>query len=367
MGKRIGIMTTGGDCSGLNSVIRRLMAGGRARGHRLIGVLDGTDGLTAPGAPHAVDLTDAVLPIENARLSGSFLRNGNSAANTLNFESAKKTRQHDRFTARMKKSLNSLNLDALVLIGGNGSLSMANWTRTIYVRLQLIGIPKTIDMDIPLTDKTIGFDTAVQSLTAFCDQLMLTARSHHRWFIVQTMGRDVGALALSAGVSVGADAIITPEIKFKPENLAAHLKKIQLETGRDYGIIMVAEGVRVRGHSGPPAEIISRLLAKAGLNNRASFPSHIQRAGDTTAADRLLSARMADCALNAIDNNETNMMVVSQNGACKTVPLIDMIDAGEVMEDPNIPDMFVSNAFVPQDHPLYPVAVNSGVYIGETK
>lgn len=365
--KRIGIMTTGGDCSGLNSVIKRLMIGGNARGHQLIGILDGTDGLTAPGAPHTIDLTTDALPIEDARMAGSFLRNGNSASHTLNFESAKKNNQHDKFTARMKKNLESLKLDAFVLVGGNGSLSMANLTRNVYARLQLIAIPKTIDMDIPLTDKTIGFDTAVQSLTTFCDQLMLTARSHHRWFVVQAMGRDVGALALSAGVSIGADAIITPEIKFKPENLAAHIKKIQKNTGRDYGIIIVAEGVRVRGHSGKPAEIISRLLTRAGINNRTSFPSHIQRVGDTSAADRLLAAQMADCALNAIDNGETNMMVAYQNGECRTVPLIDMIDAGEVMEDPNIPDMFVSNAFVPADHPLYPVAINMDIYIGEIK
>ena len=365
MAKKIAIMTTGGDCSGLNGIIRRLAISGISRGYKMIGILDGTDGLSCEGAPHFIELDYNTLPIECARMAGSFLRNGNS--HSLNFETAAKSGKHDVFSTRMKKAMAALELDAMVIVGGNGSLSMANKTRKLYSDLQLIAIPKTVDMDIPLTDTTVGFATAVQQLAGFCDQLMLTARSHHRWFIVQTMGRDVGALALNAGVAVGADAILIPEIKFNIENLAAHIERIMSVQGRDYGIIMVAEGIRVRGHSGQPAEIIGRLLKKHGISCRLSFPEHIQRAGDTTATDRLLTAQMADCAINAIENNETNMMVTMQSGVCKTVPLADMFAAGDITPDPNIPDMFVSNAFVPSDHPLLSVAVNMGAYIGERK
>ncbi|MCL2331179.1 MAG: 6-phosphofructokinase [Proteobacteria bacterium] len=365
MTKKIAIMTTGGDCSGLNSVVRRLAVAGISRGHKMIGILDGTDGLSRENAPHFIEFDYNTLPAENARLSGSYLRNGNS--HSLNFETAAKSGQHEIFSARMKKAMAILGLDAMILVGGNGSLSMANKTRALYSDLQLIGIPKTIDMDIPLTDTTIGFATAVQQLAGFCDQLILTARSHHRWFIVQTMGRNVGMLALSAGIAAGADAILMPEIKFVPENLAAHCEKIQTGQGRDYGIIIVAEGIRIRGHSGEPAEIISRLLKKRDIHNRVSFPEHIQRAGDTTAPDRILAAQMADCALAAIENNETNMMVAIRDGVCKTVSLADMFAAGDIKPDPNIPGLSVSDALVPPDHPLLSVAMNMGIYIGERK
>ncbi|MCL2338753.1 MAG: 6-phosphofructokinase [Proteobacteria bacterium] len=365
--KKIAIMTTGGDCSGLNAAIRRLVVLGLRRGHKMIGILDGTDGLTRAGAPHFIEFDYNTLPIECARMSGSFLKNGHSHA--LNFETAKKTGRHDEFAALMKKSLAAMKLDALILIGGNGSLSLANQSRDIYGNLQLIGIPKTIDMDIPMTDTTIGFNTAVQSLTAFCDQLVLTARSHHRWFVVQTMGRDVGMLALNAGIAIGADAILIPEIKFKPDALIAHLNRIEAEQGRDYGIILVAEGIKLRGHSGMPAEMIARELSKANIVNRTAFPEHTARAGDTTATDRILAAQMADAALDAIENNETYVMVSAQRGGdtVKTIPLADMVAAGSRLPDPNIPDMYVSNAYVPMDHPLLSVAADMGIYIGEIK
>ena len=129
-------------------------------------------------------------------MSGSFLKNGNATAE--NFNTAARAGKLEEFQNKIKKSIEKLNLDALVLIGGNGSLSLAHNNREVYSNVQLVCIPKTIDMDIPLTDRTIGFDTAVQSLTEFCDQLMQTARSHHRWFVVQAMGRDTGHLALHA-------------------------------------------------------------------------------------------------------------------------------------------------------------------------
>ncbi|MDR1207281.1 MAG: ATP-dependent 6-phosphofructokinase [Rickettsiales bacterium] len=363
--KRIAIITTGGDCSGLNAAIRRLVVGGMRRGYKMIGILDGTDGLVRAGAPNFMELTPETIPPEFARMSGSFLRNGHS--HSLNFESAKKTGRHDQFASRMKKSLKEMNLDALIIIGGNGSLSLASASKEVYGNIQLIGIPKTIDMDIPMTDNTIGFATAVQSLTGFCDQLMLTARSHHRWFVVQTMGRDVGALALHAGIAIGADAILIPEVKFKPDALVSHLRRIKQEQNRDYGIILVAEGIKMRGHSGKPADMIARELSRADIPNRAAFPEHTQRAGDATAADRILSAQFADAALRAIENNETYAMVSQSGGRIRTIPFAEMVDSGVLTPDPNIPDMFVSNAYVPPDHPLLRIAVDMGIYIGEVK
>ena len=359
--KKLGIMTTGGDCSGLNSVIYNIIHGGMRRGWAIYGILDGTDGLIG-ATPNVVRLTADTLPPESAFVAGSILRNGN-VGHANGFERAVQSGKYAQFTKMLKKNLSGLKLDALILIGGNGSLSLAWKTRDIYSDLQLICIPKTIDMDIPLTDKTIGFDTAVSQLTHFCDDLMLTARSHHRWFVVQSMGRNCGALALTAGVASMARAILIPEIKFDVDKLVKHIKSAPT----DYGIIMVSEGISLRGHSGEPATMISRKLTANGIANRTAFPEHIQRAGNTTSSDRILAARMADAALDAIENNETYVMTALQNGEITTVGIDTVVSSGHPERDPNISDLTISNATVSDDDPLLVAADNMGIYIGETK
>ena len=357
--KRIGIMTTGGDCSGLNTAIHRIIRCASLRGWHVIGIQDGTDGLC--GTPRTIDLTEDILPIENARLSGSFLHNGHAGA--LNFETAIERNRVKQFNRQLRQSLNDLKLDALILIGGNGSTSLAWANHEIYQDLQFVCIPKTIDMDMPLTDRTIGFDTAVQQLTSFCDQLMLTARSHHRWFVVQSMGRDCGNLALNAGIAVGATAILIPEIKFNVDDLVAHVANAPT----DYGIIMVSEGITLRGHSGRPADMISRKLTAAGIVNRTAFPEHTQRSGDTTACDRILATRFADCAINAIENGETYVITTLECGECKTVSLAEFVAAGDSTSDPKIPGLCTANAYVAPDDPLLSVAQDMGIYIGNYK
>ncbi|MBQ6110030.1 MAG: 6-phosphofructokinase [Alphaproteobacteria bacterium] len=358
--KRIGIMTTGGDCSGLNTVIQRIMDGCVMRKWHLIGIKDGTDGLYASPA-QTIDMNHEAFQFANSHLAGSILSNGH--AHTTNFVSAAQKGKLSQFNNKLKKSLQDLNLDALVLVGGNGSLSLAHTYREIYSNLSLICIPKTIDMDIPKTDKTIGFDTAVQQLVSYCDQLLLTARSHHRWFVVQTMGRDCGQLALHAGVAVAADAILIPEVKFDVDNLVKHIKSSK----RDYGIILVSEGISLRGHSGKPADMIARKLTIADISNRTAFPEHIQRAGDTLASDRILAAGFANCALHAIENNETYVMTTFENGEYKTISLDDFFTTGKPQRDPNIPGMMTSNAYVEPDNILLQIATDMGIYIGEKK
>lgn len=357
--KKIGIMTTGGDCSGLNAVIYRVVRGATCRGWRVIGIQDGTDGLC--GTPRTIELTEDILPVELARMSGSFLHNGHAGA--LNFETAIERNKVAQFNKLLRQSLAELKLDALILIGGNGSTSLAWANREIYKDVQFICIPKTIDMDMPLTERTIGFDTAVQQLTSFCDQLMLTARSHHRWFVVQAMGRECGNLALNAGIASGASAILIPEIKFNIDDLVSHIKN----ASTDYGIIMASEGITLRGHSGRPADMIARKLTAAGIVNRTAFPEHIQRSGDTTACDRILAAKFADCALNAIENGETYVMTALKCDECKTVSLAEFVSAGECSIDPKIPGLYTANAYVDPDNPLLSIAQDMGIYIGNYK
>ena len=354
-------MTTGGDCSGLNSAIYRIVCGANERGWRVFGIIDGTDGLVSSN-PNIVELDTHIMTPEQAFMAGSILRNGNTSQNN-SFERAVESGRVAQFNKQLKKSLAGLNLDALIIIGGNGSIALAWANRDSYSDLQLICIPKTIDMDIPLTDRTIGFDTAVSQLTHFCDDLMLTARSHHRWFVVQSMGRHCGALALTAGIAGGAHAILIPEIKFDIDKLIKHIKS----SDTDYGIIMVSEGISLRGHSGRPADMISRKLTAAGIANRTAFPEHMQRAGNTTPNDRLLALRMADAALNAIANNETYVMTALQNDEITTVGLSSVVSAGRPERDPNISDLTISNATVDDDNPLLVAAADMGIYIGETK
>jgi 6-phosphofructokinase 1 len=353
-------MTTGGDCSGLNTVIQRVVDECVRRKWKVVGIKDGTDGLCCVPAK-TVDLTNETFQFASSHLAGSILANGHDWS--TNFESAASAGKLNTFNKKLQKSLKDLGLDALVLIGGNGSLSLAHLYREIYSDLQLICIPKTIDMDVPLTDRTIGFDTAVQQLTSYCDQLLLTARSHHRWFVVQTMGRDCGNLALHAGVAIGADAILIPEVKFDVDNLVKHIN----QSKRDYGIIMVAEGISIRGHSGKPADMISRKLTSANIPNRTAFPEHIQRAGDTTANDRVLAAGFASTAIKAIENNETYVMTALQNGEYKTVSLNDFFNAGKQQKDPNIDGVMTSNRYVEPDDVILQIATDMGIYLGEKR
>ena len=358
--KKIGIMTTGGDCSGLNTVIQRVVDACQLRKWDVVGILDGTDGLYA-NPPKTIDLTNEKNEFTQSHLAGSIL--SNNGLEITNFETAAKSGKLKAFNKKLKKSLQDLKLDVLILIGGNGSLSLAHLYREIYSGLQLICIPKTIDMDVPLTDKTIGFDTAVQQLVSYCDQLLMTARSHHRWFVVQTMGRDCGNLALNAGVAVSADAILIPEIKFDVNNLIKHIK----QSSRDYGIIMVSEGISIRGHSGRAADMISRALNTANIPNRTAFPEHLQRAGDTVATDRILATGFVDTAFRAIDAGETFVMTVVQNGEYKTVSLDEFFKAGKQQRDPKIVGAMTSNAYVDPDDILLHIAANAGIYIGEKR
>lgn len=358
--KKIGIMTTGGDCSGLNTAIQRLVEGCVRRKWSVIGIKDGTDGLYE-NPPMTVDLSRETFQFASSHLAGSILSNGNAAS--TNFVKSAAAGKMGAFNKRLQKGIKDLNLDAMVIIGGNGSLSLSHLYREIYSGLQLVCIPKTIDMDVPLTDKTIGFDTAVQQLVSYCDQLLLTARSHHRWFVVQTMGRECGQLALHSGAAVAADAILIPEIKFDIDNLIKYIK----QSRRDYGIIMVSEGISIRGHSGKPADMVSRKLTAAGIANRTAFPEHIQRAGDTVASDRILASAFADTALKAIESGETNVMTVVQNGEYKTISLDEFFKSGKQEKDPHIIGAMTSNAYVEPDNILLQIATDMGIYIGEKR
>jgi len=322
----------------------------------MYGLPDGTDILTSPvraTIDKLVRLTPDMLPANLNRISGSFLQSGNE--NNFNWRNCILT----ECTKNTRENIKSLGLDALVVIGGNGSMSLTYTNKDAYAAAQLIYIPKTIDMDVPLTDSCIGFKTAVNELTKYADQIFLTAKSHHRWFAIQAMGRDNGFLALHAGLASNAAAILIPESKWKLDDLVEHIKK----QPTDYGIIMVSEGCTIRGHSGKPADIIVRELQKNGIASRAVFPEHLQRTGDTIARDRILAATYANAAINAIDNNETMVATLDKDNVVKTVSLSDIIEAGRPVDDHQIDGVSVATLYVCEDNPLIQTAIESGIFI----
>ena len=351
--KKIGISTSGGDCAGLNAVVSSVVSSAAKYGWEVYGIHNGTDGLTETPLSYELLTEDNFSDSPWPRLAGSYLGSLNKGV---------KMESQLAVSERFGKGVAALGLDAVVVVGGDGSMNVLKHYCT-RAGIKMIGIPKTIDMDVPKTQKTIGFDTAVQQTTAYCDQLLLTARSHHRWFIVQTMGRECGQLALHAGVAIAADAILMPEIKFDIDKLVEHIK----QSKRDYGIIMVSEGISIRGHSGKPADMVSRKLTAAGIANRTAFPEHIQRAGDTLASDRILAAGFVDCAFRAIDNKETFVMTTFENNEYKTISLDEFFKSGIPEKDPNIIGAMTSNAYVEPDNPLLRIAADMGIYIGEMK
>jgi 6-phosphofructokinase 1 len=351
MKKKIGICTSGGDCSGLGSAIFRLADMGAMRGHEVFGITDGYDNLAQKTMPAGavIRLDSETAGAAYARLSGSMLGNGRLGV----------APNKPDFHKNVAKNLKSLGLDALVLIGGNGSISLAHAHPSDYSSLQLVCVPKTIDNDVPLTDKSIGFDTAVNELAKFADQLWMTARSHGRWFVVQTMGRDSGFLCLHAGLAAGAGAILIPESKWKLPDLIGFVKN----SGRRCGMIFAAEGCKVRGRTGRIADIIAKDLERAGIPARAQIAGHLQRGGDTAAPDRIMAAEFACAAIGAVENNETFVMTALQNGIVKTIPISEMIAAGSPIPDPNISGAMVSNEFVPPDYPLVRTARSCGIFL----
>lgn len=308
---RVGILTGGGDCPGLNAVIRAAVRKGeRHYGDEVVGFLDAWDGVR--------DRRTIPLSVETMR--GTLPRGGTVLG----------TRRGSPFDTddgveMVKRSMNDLGLDGLIVIGGNGSLSVACKLFTEH-GIPIVGVPKTIDNDILGTDVTFGFNTAVQIATDAIDRLHTTAESHDRVMVVEVMGRHTGWIATSAGIAGGATAVLIPEIPFDVDDLCERLKQRHTR-GRYASIIVVAEGAEPIagtlemeekildrfGHVvlGGVADRIARAIAeRTGFETRVVQLGHVQRGGTPTAYDRVLSTRFGVAAIDAVHNNAWGKMVV---------------------------------------------------------
>lgn len=334
--RRIAINTGGGDAPGLNAVIRAATLSALNYGWEVLGIRRGYTGLLegeVDGEPGVIPLTaQAVRGITH--LGGTILGT-TTRGNPFGLE----VRQPDGTWGTVDRSdeivsrFRELEIDALVAIGGDGSLNIAS---ALYRKgLPVIGVPKTIDNDLQATDLTFGFETAVEVATDAIGRLHSTAEAHQRVMVVEVMGRHVGWIALESGLAGGADVILIPEIPYDPEAIARKVRDRDA-SGRRFSIIVVAEGARPAGGepsyangSGRYGGIAERLAAEiqegTGKETRTLVLGHIQRGGSPIAFDRNLALRFGAAATRCIAAGNFGSMVALQGNAIRPVPLEDAV------------------------------------------
>jgi ATP-dependent phosphofructokinase / diphosphate-dependent phosphofructokinase len=320
--KRVGILTSGGDCPGLNAVIRSVVSHATlTHDWQVLGIPYATKGLlevqAIPLSMHGLDLR-GIDPLLN--MGGTILGSINKG-DTLN--------HIDEILA----GYHALKLDALIGIGGDGSLAILNQLQTAG-NWQFIAIPKTIDNDVALTEYVVGFDTAVNTIVDALNRLTFTAASHDRVMIVEVMGRSAGHLALHSGIAGGADVILIPEIPYSIKDICSHLKELRDNWGRKFAIVVVAEGAQVADDSllyascqkpscgmGQYIADEIRSCSHNQLDIRVSVLGHIQRGGIPSALDRLVATAFGKAAVDLLANGDTGKMVAWHNGQVEAVAL----------------------------------------------
>src|SRR3954447_16173850 len=324
---RIGVLTGGGDCPGLNAVIRAIVRKGIDRyGHSILGFRDGWRGpIESFYDELTVESTRGILP-----RGGTIL--GSSRTNPL---------KHEGGLARIRDNLASLDVDGLIAIGGEDTLGAA--ARLHEEGLRVVGVPKTIDNDLGATDMTFGFNTAVQVATDAIDRLHTTAESHHRNLVVEVMGRNAGWIALYSGMAGGADVILIPERPFDIEEVCRHIRR-RHDRGRFFSIVVVAEGALPAegtmetlggatdeefGHvrlGGIGQRLEGEIEKRTGFETRTTVLGHIQRGGTPTAFDRVLATRFGMNAIDAATKEKWGMMVALHAMEIQLVPIRQAVE-----------------------------------------
>ena len=319
--RRVGILTGGGDCPGLNAAIRGVVARLHARGGiEAVGIRNGWQGL----------LEDDVVPLDRDDVRGLLTRGG-TILGTSRFDPY----VHGDGLASIRGVVERHEIDAVVVIGGDGTLRSA--LRLWHEGLPVVGVPKTIDNDIAGTDVTFGFDTAVHIATDAIDRLTTTAEAHHRVMLVEVMGRTKGWIALHAGIAGGADVILVPEEPYDLEEVAARIRE-RRERGRNYSMVVVAEGVDpppgvtvstavdVHGFErlgGVSFAIARRLEEATGIETRVTILGHLQRGGTPTARDRVLATRFGAAAADLVVEGTFGVLAAARGEGMVPVPLED--------------------------------------------
>ncbi len=322
MRERIGILTGGGDCPGLNAVIRAVVKSATKRGWDTIGFLGGYEGLLEPLGHRALDYKemDALLFVGGTILGTS--NKGRFAAKTGYGEV---NRIPGDILGQAKANFQKLGLRALVCVGGDGSLSIAQ--QLFEHGVPVVGVPKTIDNDLEATALTFGFDSAVACATDALDRLRTTAQSHDRVMVLEVMGRYTGWIAVHAGISGGGDIILIPEIPFHYESVCAKVADRERE-GKHFTLVVVAEGAREQGKDyvtagsaeqnrearlgGIGGVVAAEIQRRTGKETRVCVLGHLQRGGAPTSFDRLLCTRFGARAVQLIAEEKYGCMAAYQ-------------------------------------------------------
>lgn len=347
--RRIGVMTGGGDCPGLNAVIRAVVIAARARGWEVLGIEDATSGLVDLDyrSPHG-NRWLGVDDVERTLARGGTILGTSNRSDPFKFVVERDGQRVEADVSdRVVENFRKLGLDALVSIGGDGSMRIAQ--RLIEKGIPIVGVPKTIDQDLAATDYTFGHQTAVQTATDAIDRLQDTAESHDRVMLVEVMGRDAGWIALHAAIAGGAHACLIPEI---PYRIAPIVDKVRARraAGHPYSIIVVSEGAHPAGgaqsHEGPRelgamirlggiADRVRRELEPLlELEVRATVLGHLQRGGSPVQFDRILGTRFGVRAVELLAEGKIGHMVALRTPEIVAVPIAEAV-ARPNLVDPN--------------------------------
>jgi ATP-dependent phosphofructokinase / diphosphate-dependent phosphofructokinase len=325
MAKKVGILTGGGDCPGLNPVIRAVVRKAYNEGYEVIGFKNGWKGV----------IENDTMPLDLSTISG-ILPKGGTILGTSRTNPYKK----EGGIEKVKKTLSCQGLDALVAVGGEDTLGVAHKLIQDGIANNIVGVPKTIDNDLSATDYTFGFDTAVNIAMECIDRLHTTAESHHRIMVAEVMGRHAGWIAIEAGIAGGADVILIPEKPIEIDQVCESIKK-RHSRGKNFSIVVVAEGAKFAskditleekldefGHVrlGGIGELLATEIEKrTGYETRVSVFGHIQRGGSPTAFDRILGTRFGVHAMELVLQKKFGKMVALSGNKIIDVPLEDAV------------------------------------------
>jgi 6-phosphofructokinase 1 len=340
-GQRIGILTAGGDCPGINAAIRGVGKTAIVKyDMKIMGISDGFTGL----------INKEYRELTEQDLSGILTLGGTILGTSREkpFKNDRKGKTDLRKPVLIKEHYEQMGLDCLVCIGGNGTLKTANLLA--QEGLNVVGIPKTIDNDVWGTDLTFGFDSAVNIATEAIDRLHSTANSHKRIMVIELMGHNAGWIALYSGIAGGGDVILIPEIQYDENRIAEYLLS-RFRENKAYSIMVVAEGIKTPVKDESAARYLSRRITElTGMETRETVLGYIQRGGTPSPMDRVLATRYGSAAADLIARKEYGRMVALKNNEITSIPLDEV--AGKLK-------------FVDPAHPLVNKARNMGTSFGD--
>ena len=356
--KKIAILTSGGDCGGLNAAIRSIFFRAKNKyGMNIYGIKNGTNGL--------VQRPIEYIELTRETFSGYLLKQGGTFLGTTNKGTLKNTNNDNKDNSeKIIEAYKQLGLEGLIIIGGDGSMQILQKLAK-QGKLNIVAIPKTIDNDVGATDSSIGFDTAVHVATQALDNLHSTAVSHSRSMILEVMGRDAGHIALSSGIAGGADVILIPEVKYSIKGIINKLNEMQKRNVK-HSLIVVAEAVKMENGQkvihefkdgqkrlGGIGEYISNeIMSKTDIECRVTALGHVQRGAPPTANDRILASAFGVYAVDLLEKGKFDRMVAYKNRKIIDVPIDEAIKTYKNVE---------------RTDPLVETALSLGIYIGDIK